>query len=168
MPIDPSPPATPRSVPPTWAEGPIRSFRDALGAALGLAADRDRAMAAVILDRAGRAVAETVVTDAETSSIEAILAWAVDRGGWRRPDRSVLVVSVRPVDPARIHEVDLGRFRLARWTLARAGLGLLDWIETDGDLARSYAHLAAPAEAWPDDPPDHRAQDRLNERDLGR
>ena len=73
--------------------------------------------------------------------------------------RSTLVVSVRPYEPDLARERDLHLYRRARWSLGRAGCDLVDWIETDGDLFRSYAYLTCPARAWAGDPPVHRLND---------
>ncbi len=137
---------------------PIRSFRDALGFALELADRHPRAAAAALLEPGGRAV-ELAVAPSPDASIEPVVAWAAGSGGWDGRPRSVLVVSIRAFDPDVVREADLRRYRRIGWSLARAGRPLADWIETDGDLVRSYAYLTHPAEAWAGDPPAHRADD---------
>lgn len=145
--------------------GPIRSFRDAIGAALELADDHPLASVAVLLEPDGERV-DVAIARGLDASIEAVVAWAAAVDGWagsgrlaRRP-LGVLLISIRSFDPDVIREADLRRFRQAGWTMARAGHRLVDWIETDGDLVRSYAHVTSPDRAWPDDPPEHRRGDR--------
>lgn len=75
------------------------------------------------------------------------------------PVRSVVLVTVRPYEADVVRERDLELYRAAKWSLAAAGVHLTDWIETDGDLFRSYAYLTCPADAWTDDPPSQRWQD---------
>ncbi|MEM9653082.1 MAG: hypothetical protein AAGA65_13360 [Actinomycetota bacterium] len=74
--------------------------------------------------------------------------------------RGVVLFTVGPVEPDLIREADLRLFRQAGWILGVAGADLLDWIETDGDVVRSYASVTCPALAWADDPPDQRMEDR--------
>ena len=62
-------------------------------------------------------------------------------------------------EPDLVRERDLHLYRRARWSLGRAGCDLVDWIETDGDLFRSYAYLTCPAAAWAGDPPANRLSD---------
>ncbi len=66
---------------------------------------------------------------------------------------SALLLSVRPYEADLVREEDLRLYRNGGWAISAAGLHLIDWIETDGDLFRSYAYLMCPATAWPDDPP---------------
>ncbi len=162
------PPAAPsgRAAPaPRAGGGPIRSFRDAIGAALELADDHPMAGAAVLLGSGGERI-DAAVARGLDASIEAVVAWAAAVDGWARSgptDRrplGVLLISIRSFDPDVVREADLRRYRQCGWTLARAGHRLLDWIETDGDVVRSYAHLTSPDRAWPNDPPDHRTGDR--------
>lgn len=140
--------------------GRVETFRDALGLALELADRYSLVDAAALLDPAGRTIEMAVASGLEgAGSIEPVVAWAAGAGGWSGPPQGVLIVSVRALDPDIVSEADLRRYRHAGWSLAGAGRRLLDWIETDGDLVRSYASLTCPAEAWADDPTDHRAID---------
>ncbi len=84
----------------------------------------------------------------------------IGAGAWSGWPVAVILVSVRPYDVGVIREDDLVRYRRARWAISGAGAHLSDWIETDGDLFRSYAYLTCPAEAWPHDPPTERRSDR--------
>jgi hypothetical protein len=137
----------------------INAFRDALGFAMALADEYAFTNAAVLLAGDGRPI-DLAVADGIGGSIEPVVAWAAGSSWWTQPPRSSLVFSIRPYEPDLVRERDLRRYRHARWSLAQAGCDLLDWIETDGDLFRSYAYLISPAEAWSDDPPPHRLGDR--------
>ena len=137
---------------------PICTFRDALGFAMTLADDYAFANAAVLLAGDGRPI-DLAVTEGIGATIEPIVAWAAGIDHWAGRPRSTLVVSIRPYEPEAIREHDLHLYRRARWALGRAGCDLIDWIETDGDLVRSYAYLTCPAEAWPGDAPTHRRAD---------
>jgi len=127
-------------------------------------ADRHAFVAAIaLLGPDGRPIdvvtLNTAIVDGVAAEIEPVVAWAAGLDGWRcRPCRTLLV-SVRPFDPEIVREVDLRHYRHARWALAQAGCDLIDWVETDGDLFRSYAYLTCPAEAWTNDPPSHRLSD---------
>ncbi len=142
---------------------PIESFRDAVGFAMELADRHAFVVAAALLGPDGRPVDVATLSTAAVGSIEPeiepVVAWAAGHDGWRCQPRRTLLVSVRPFDPEIVREVDLRRYRQARWALAHSGCDLIDWIETDGDLFRSYAYLTCPAEAWSDDPPTHRLVD---------
>jgi hypothetical protein len=141
----------------------IVSFRDALGFAMELSAHHQAVHAAVLLGRAGRPVDVAVTVPTESSersqSIEPVVSWASQRLPWPFSPHRVLVVSVGHLVPDLVRESDIERYRRATWTLAEAGCSLLDWIETDGDLFRSYAYLTCPATAWPKDDPAHRRSD---------
>ncbi len=137
---------------------PVRSFRDAVGFALELADRYAFVAAAALLDADGVPV-DVAVVEGLGSPIEPVVAWAAGADGWRSAPRRTLLISIRPFDPGVVAEDDLRRYRQARWSLGRAGCHLIDWIETDGDLVRSYAYLTCPAEAWAGDPPDHRLVD---------
>lgn len=136
----------------------LRSFRDAIGFALELADRYAFVAAAVLLGPNGQPI-DLAVAEGLGSSIEPVVAWAAGIDGWGAVPRRSLLISVRPFDPEVIREADLRRYRQARWSLAGAGCHLVDWIETDGDLVRSYAYVTCPAEAWAADPPDHRLID---------
>ncbi len=136
----------------------ISSFRDALGLAMLLADEYAFVNAAAVLDSAGT-VTTIGVADGVGQNIERLVGWCATRAA---PGLSeVLLLTVRPYESDVITERDLGLYRHARWSLAGAGIGLADWIETDGDLFRSYAYVTCPAHAWPRDPP----QDRIRDAD---
>jgi hypothetical protein len=137
---------------------PIASFRDAVGFAMELTDRYAFVNAAVLLAGDGRPV-DLAVVEGIAGSIEPVVAWAAGVDHWATPARSSLLISVRPVSPDIVCEADIGRYRRARWSLAGAGCRLLDWVETDGDLIRSYAYLTDPARAWADDPPGDRLAD---------
>ena len=61
---------------------------------------------------------------------------------WR--PAGLLLLSIGGADPTAIRESDLERFRRARRSAAAAGLSLVDWIEIDGDVVRSFARLVGP------------------------
>lgn len=109
------------------------------------------AVSVVLLAASGRCVDVGLF---RTRSVEIAANWAVDicrlftqRG---QSVSNVLLVSVCPSATPTIHELDLELFRSLRWRLSVLGVDLLDWIETDGDHVRSFAHLTCPATAWPD------------------
>ncbi len=145
---------------------PIESFRDAVGFAMELA-DRHAFVAAIaLLGPDGRPIDVVTVNTATVgpfgaagAEIEPVVAWAAGLDGWRCQPCRALLVSVRAFDPEIVREQDLHHYRQARWSLARSWCDLIDWIETDGDLFRSYAYLTCPAEAWTNDPPGHRLSD---------
>lgn len=136
----------------------IASFRDALGVAMELADRHAFVNAALLLGPDGRPV-DLAVVEGLGGSIEPVVAWATGARRWITTPRAVLLVSVRPVDPDVVCEADIRRYRHADWSLTLAGCRLVDWIETDGDLFRSYAHLIHPARAWAGDPPSDRLAD---------
>lgn len=139
-------------------EPTITCYRDAVGLALELADRHAFASAIALLDANGRRI-DLAVARGLGPSLEPVVAWARGRAGWSGSPTGALAVSVQPLAPGVIREVDLHRFRQANWSLAAAGCRLVDWIETDGDVVRSYAYLTCPAAAWPDDPPHHRRAD---------
>lgn len=151
----------------------VRSFRDALGIAMGLADDYAFVNAAVLLDEQHITV-DVLLTEGIGRSIGPLVGLAcgaVERlpnGKASAPGRrsvtkpelstvsSVLLLTVRPFEVDIIRESDLELYRRACWTMSAAGACLADWIETDGDLFRSYAYVTCPGLAWPDDPPEER------------
>jgi hypothetical protein len=137
---------------------PITSFRDATGFALELA-DRYAFVSAAVLLGPGGTPIDIATAEGIDAGIEPVVAWAAGIDGWRPPPLVALVISVRSVDPDVVREADIRRYRQARWSRGSAGCHLVDWIETDGDLVRSYAYLTCPAEAWSADPPGHRMID---------
>ncbi len=149
------------------SSGPLSivTFRDAVGLAMAVADDFAFANVAALIRRDGT-VADMAIAEGIGKTIEPLVAWAVagpvdgsDSSRWpEKPD--VMLLSVRPFEVDIIREQDLLLFRTARWVLAGSGLGLVDWIETDGDLFRSYAYVSCPTEAWPGDPPTERYADQ--------
>ncbi len=136
----------------------IACYRDAVGFALELADHHAFVSAIALLDATGRTI-DLAVAEGLGTTIDPVVAWATGRTGWAGSPTAALAVSVQPFAPEIIREVDLRRYRRANWSLAGAGCRLIDWIETDGDLVRSYAYLTCQATAWPDDPPHHRRAD---------
>jgi len=137
---------------------PITTFRDALGLAMSLADEYAFANAAVLLAGDGRPI-DVAVDEGIGATIEPVVAWACGARCWARRPHSALVLSIRPHEAEVVRERDLWRYRQAGWSLGRAGFDLLDWIETDGDLFRSFAYLTCPARAWAGDPPVDRIDD---------
>lgn len=125
----------------------IRSFRDALGLALELSDEFAFAHAAVVLSPNRRCVAFKVFT-AIVDNLSEVLSWLTHRFDGPLAPSVVLLISIRSVDGWSIYERDLSDFRFARATIAGYGGSLLDWIETDGELVRSYAYLVNPNTAW--------------------
>ena len=141
--------------PPTF----ISSFRDGLGLAMGLSDEYAFANAAVLLDRRRRVLLvhrSDRVGGSIGRLVDQICARTCGSLSSAGTPASVLLITVRPVEADVVREADLHLFRRARWTLGAAGPDLLDWIETDGDLFRSYAYLTCPGLAWPNDPPGDR------------
>ncbi len=131
------------------------TFRDALGLAMWLADDYAYLNASVLLDRRRR-VLDLAAVEGVGCSVEPLVERLTDSPP--RPSPSVrslavevMLITVRPVEADIVREADLWRYRRAGWALARVGLSLIDWIESDGDLFRSFAHTTCPASAWPDD-----------------
>lgn len=137
---------------------PIVTFRDALGFAMELTSSHVEVHAALLLTRDGQPI-DLGLVEGPCGTIETVTDWAVGLRSWARSPRRLLLASVRPFDSDVVREHDLRLFRRASWSLAAAGADLLDWIETDGDLFRSYAYLTCPAHAWPTDPIEHRLVD---------
>ncbi len=124
----------------------ICSFRDALGLALELSDEFAFAHTAVILSSDRRCIDFRVFT-AVVDNLSDVLEWLATRPQDSADSPLVLLISVRSVDRS-IYEHDLSTFRLARTRVSALGAMLLDWIETDGELVRSYAHLVNPSTAW--------------------
>ncbi|MEM7274324.1 MAG: hypothetical protein AAF547_14670 [Actinomycetota bacterium] len=145
---------------------PVNTFRDALGVAMAIAEDYAFANAAVLVEPGGR-IHDIGIVEGIGTSIDGLTRWVVAalggaaaaRQGRRSPPLRVLLISVRPFEVDTIRESDLRRYREASWAVANTGADLLDWIETDGDLFRSYAYTTCPGVAWPDDPPQDRQDD---------
>ncbi len=167
----------------------VVTFRDALGLAMLLADEYAFVNAAAVLDRSGAVTALGVVDGvgqsiellvgwcraradgselhgprpnagaSQASMTRRRPSAGAPSAGAPSAGANVLLVTVRPHDQDVISEYDLALFRRARWSLAEAGLDLSDWIETDGDLFRSYAYVTCPAQAWPEDPPQDRMTD---------
>ncbi len=125
----------------------IMSFRDALGLALELSDEFAFAHAAVVLSPT-RACVDFRVFTAIVDNPSEVLGWLSHRFHRYVSPALVLLISVRSVDGWSVYERDLTDFRFARNTIAELGGLLLDWIETDGDLVRSFAHLVNPNTAW--------------------
>lgn len=125
----------------------IRSFRDALGLALELGDEFAFAHAALVLSADRRCVDFEVFTSI-VDNLSKVLSWLSDRFERRTDSSLVLLISIRSVDGWSIYEHDLSDFRFARATISGFGGHLLDWIETDGELVRSYAYVVNPNTAW--------------------
>ena len=152
---------------PAHITGALCGFRDALGLAMQLADEYAFISAGVMLDGTGHVI-DVVSTQGIGRPVGPLVGRVCtalggpkqppDVGAGQRPGATTAVVllTVRPFDADVIREADLNLFRQARWAIEVAGVELLDWIETDGDLFRSYAYVTCPALAWPDDPPGER------------
>ena len=138
--------------------GTIISFRDAVGVAMELADEFAFANAAAILDERGHLL-DMAVVEGIGRTIEPVVEWATGIDGWHTRINRILLISIRPYEVDIVREADLRLYRRAGWAISAAGARLIDWIETDGDLVRSYAYVTCPAQAWLDDPPGERASD---------
>ena len=130
----------------------ITSFRDALGLAMALADEYAFASAAALIDDDGGLV-DLAIAEGIGTTIEPLIQWVTTRDAAADYPVAAVLLSVRPYEVDLVREEDLRLYRLATWSVASAGLHLLDWIETDGDLFRSYANVTCPAQAWDQDPP---------------
>lgn len=159
---------------PSPITGILSGFRDGLGLAMRLADEYACIGAAVLLDRSGN-ILDVITADGIGRPVGPLIGRVC--AALDRPERqprpcaedlsdlsdsataavsTVVLLTVRPFDADVIREADLRLFRRARWAIGVAGAELRDWIETDGDLFRSYAYITCPALAWPDDPPGER------------
>lgn len=141
----------------------VVTFRDALGLAMELADEYAFVNAAALIEASGE-VLDLVIAEGIGKSIEPVVSWSADAVRDRHPPSrspavNALLLSVRPFDDDVIREQDLHHYRNARWRFSVAGSNLVDWIETDGDLFRSYAYVTCPAQAWSQDPPGDRLSD---------
>lgn len=125
----------------------INSFRDALGLAFELSDEFAFAHAALVLGPDRRCIDFEIFT-AIGDNLSEVLSWLSSRVETSLDPALVLLISVRSVDGWSIYEQDLSDFRFARSTISGYGGTLLDWIETDGELVRSYAYLVNPNTAW--------------------
>jgi hypothetical protein len=137
----------------------VSCFRDAVGIALQLSEEYAYAQVAVLLDGDGSPL-DRRVFDAVGVGLMPVLAWCLSTAADLDPPIDVLLLTARSIEPALVREQDLAQYRRAERTLTGANLGLLDWIETDGELVRSFAYLIHPDTAWITDPVDHRRVDR--------
>ncbi|MGH1489019.1 MAG: hypothetical protein ACRBK7_06420 [Acidimicrobiales bacterium] len=136
----------------------IATFRDAVGLAMQLADEYAFVSAGVVLDSTG-AVNDIVLAEGIGKTIKPVVNWLAEASDRWPVTPQLLLLSVRPFEIDVIREQDLRLYRQACWAIAAAGGGLIDWIETDGDLFRSYAYVTCPAAAWVNDQP----EDRLND-----
>lgn len=136
----------------------VSSFRDALGLAMELADEYAFVNAGVVLTDSG-VVTDIVLAEGIGRTIEPVTRWLIEAAGYWPETTKLLLLSVRPFDVDVIREDDLRRYRAASWGVAGAGGDLIDWIETDGDLFRSYAYVTCPANAWNGDRPEDRLSD---------
>lgn len=125
----------------------ISSFRDALGLAFELSDEFAFAQAAVLIDRQRRCVDFGVFTEVGQGLTPA-LGWLSRRVDHHRPSLRALFISVRSVNGLIVAEHDLAEFRFAVHTAAQMGVSVIDWLETDGELVRSYAYLTNPNTVW--------------------
>lgn len=137
----------------------VSCFRDAVGLALQLSEDYAYAQVAVLLDENGIQL-DRRVFDAVGVGLMPVLAWCLSTAAGLGRPVDVLLLTARSIEPSVVREQDLAHYRRAERTLTGANLGLLDWIETDGELVRSFAYLVHPDTAWITDPADHRRVDR--------
>ena len=125
----------------------ISSFRDALGIALELSDEFAFAQAAAVVDPSDRCVDFAVFTEVGDGLVPS-LGWLSTRASGHPPLSRVVLYSVRSVDGLIIAEIDLAEYRFAAVTIGRMGANLVDWIETDGEMVRSYAYLTTPQTQW--------------------
>ena len=137
----------------------VSCFRDAVGLALQLSEDYAYAQVAVLLDDDGTGL-DRRVFDGVGVGLMPVLAWCLSTAAGIGRPIDVLLLTARSIEPGVVREQDLAHYRRAERTLTGANLGLLDWIETDGELVRSFAYLIHPDTAWIADPADHRRVDR--------
>lgn len=137
----------------------VPSFRDAVGLALELGDEYAFAFVAVLLDEHRRQL-DRRVFDVVGVGLTSVLAWCLSQAAGLRQPVNVLLLTVRSVEPDVVREHDLAQYRRAERTLTGTTAGLLDWIETDGELIRSFAYLIHPDTAWIADPAEHRRVDR--------
>lgn len=125
----------------------VAEFRDALGLAFELSDEFAFAQAVVTTDHLHRCIDFAVFTEIG-DGLAPTLNWLSDRIGHRPRPRRVLLISIRSIDGIIVAERDLAEFRFAQQAVDRLGARLIDWIETDGELVRSYAYLANPHTTW--------------------
>lgn len=153
----------PKQPPDAVSEGPavIGSFRDAVGLAMELADEYAFANAGAVIDTTSGVLVDLAVAEGIGRTIEPITRWLVDSDGCWPELPGILFLTVRPFEVDVVREQDLRLYRSAAWAVAAAGGQVIDWIETDGDLFRSYAYVTCPASAWPSDAPEDRLTDGL-------
>lgn len=141
----------------------VLTFRDALGLAMELADEYAFVNAAALIGRNGQ-LEDLIIAEGIGRTIEPVVGWLATTAerrlpSWRCGTTDVVLITVRPFDVEVIREDDLWAYRRAGWAIAAAGANLIDWIETDGDLFRSYAYVTCPERAWSGDPPADRLSD---------
>lgn len=137
----------------------VSCFRDAVGIALELSDEYAYAQVALLLDGDGTQLDRRVFASVGVGLMP-VLAWCLSTAAGLGQPVDVLLVTARSVEPGMVREHDLAQYRRADRILTGANLGLVDWIETDGEFVRSLAYLIHPETAWITDPPDHRRMDR--------
>ncbi len=125
----------------------VSSFRDALGLALELSDEFAFAHAVLVTDHNGCCVDFGVLTRFGEGLIP-VLGWLSDRVERQNNPRNVILFTARTLDWHVVAERDLAEYRFAATIVNRLGLHLVDWIETDGEIVRSYAYLANPNTGW--------------------
>lgn len=125
----------------------VTSFRDALGIALELSEEFAYTQAVVVIDDAGRCI-DFNLFGRIGQGLMTMLSWISSRSSAYPPGSGVVLISVRSVDGPIIWEQDIADYRFARQALQRVGVSVVDWIETDGELVRSYAYIVNPNTSW--------------------
>ena len=125
----------------------VVSFRDALGLVLELSDEFAFAQAVLVTDRANRCIDFMVFTEVG-DGLATGLRWLSRRIAMYPCRSRVLLISVRSIDELCVAERDLADYRFAEHTIGALGAVLRDWIETDGEVVRSYAYLTNPNTTW--------------------
>lgn len=124
----------------------IRTFDDALWAAFRLCDGWSNAHTAMLLDNAGRvlnAAAFTRSWQTEDHALDWALCCGLNDG---RITRLVLLSAICR-DPVCLREDDVGKFKRVRQVFGDSEVDVLDWIQCDGNRARSLAFTTS-AGTW--------------------
>jgi hypothetical protein len=139
------------------AHPPIRSLREALATAMGLADDFAYAQAMALLDRRGRTLELILFTDPQRHTPDDAIGWAGCRIFDLSTAQRLVLLSIGVTTD--LSDDDVAWFVQRRARFAEVDVDLVDWIRTDGDSFRSVAYAIDPDHAWASDPPDRRAAD---------
>jgi hypothetical protein len=125
----------------------ITSFTDAIAVAFGVRRRYAHGHTAALLDGRGQ-VLDLTVFSCPDSSVDTALGWA---GCFAATDTSVRrMVLLSAVGDGVAHEpreADVDVLRCARVRFAELGVLVVDWLQCDGNVARSI-DLASDGEGW--------------------